>query len=140
VTGLDDGDHQFNIIFNPGVNYGQFTAHIHWIYGELAGHSIEGVSVASNGTVTMPAEEQKLTGTVEIFINDIDNSDSLVGKIWLFDSNFLTCELTSGETPYVISIEKGGLVYIDDQQISRVERPFGLNAEGDFLQAMFTPR
>jgi len=133
VTGLDDGDYQFNISF-PGGNQGQFTADIHWIYGELAGHSIEGVPVASDGTVTMPAEEQKLTGTVEIFINDTDNFDSLVGKIWLFDSNFLTCELASGETPYVISIEKGGLVYTDDQQISRVERPFGLNAEGGFLQ------
>jgi len=137
VAGLDDGDYQFNIIFNSGVNQGQFTAHVHWIDGELAGHREEDVVVedeGNNGIVDLGDDSFNLKGTVEIFINDASNSDLLVGKIWLFDSNFLTCELTSGETPYVISIEKGGLVYTDDQQISRVERPFDLNAEDDFLQ------
>jgi len=131
VTGLDDGDHCFNVLFGAGGNNGLINAHVHWIDGNSAGHR-EDVWVEPDGYVQMSSE---LAGTVEIFLNDTDvTSDFLVGKIWLFDSNFLTCELTSGETPYVISIEKGGIVYTDDQQISRVERPFNLNAEDDFLQ------
>jgi len=131
VEGLDDGDHCFKILFAAGGNNGLINAHVHWIDGESAGHR-EDVMVDPNGDVQMSSE---LTGTVEIFLNDTDVAlGFLVGKIWLFDSNFLTCELTSGETPYVISIEKGGLVYTDDQQISRVERPFNLNAEDDNLQ------
>lgn len=138
VTGLDDGDDQFNIIFNPDVNQGQFAAHVHWIDGDLAGH-IEIVGVGNeenNGIVNLDLGDESfnLTGTVEILINDTSNPDPFIGKIWLFDSNFMTCELTSGETPYVISIEKGGIIYTDNQQISRVERPFDLNAEDDHLQ------
>ena len=133
VTGMEDGDHQFEIIFSSGVNHGQFTANVNWIYGELAGDREEGVPIAPDGSIIMPAEKQKLSGTVEISINDSDNSDCLVGKIWLFDSNFLNCELTSGEIPYELSIEKGGLVYVDNQQ-NRVERSFNLNAEDDYLQ------
>ena len=135
VTGLEDGDYRFNILFNPTVNQGQFVSHVHWIDGELAGH-VETVNVeneGNNGLVNLGDENFNLRGTVEILINDTSNSDLLVGKIWLFDSNFLTCELTSGETPHIISIERGGIVYYNDQQ-SQVERSFNIDAENDYLR------
>jgi hypothetical protein len=120
------------ILFATGGNNGSLNAYIRWIDGDLAGHR-ENVSVGSDGTVTLPSD-LKLTGTVEILINDTNRApDFLVGKIWLFDSNFLTCELTSDDTLNMISIEKGGLVYYDGQQ-SRVKKSFNLGAEDDYLQ------
>lgn len=135
VTGLNDGDYQFNIIFDSGINTGQFDANVHWIDGELAGQivTIDVGDEGNNGLVYLGDESFNLKGTVEILINDTDNSDILVGKIWLFDSNFLTCELTSDESSQMISIEKGGLICYNDQQ-SWVEKSFNLDAEDDYLQ------
>ena len=130
VTGLDDDDRRFRVLFATGWNNGLINAHIHWIDGESAGKR-EDSPVTSEGYVDASVE---LKGTVEILINDTEiASDFLVGKIWLFDSNFLTCDLTSGETPHIISIEKGGIVYYNSQQ-SRVEKSFNLDAENDYLK------
>jgi len=102
VSTFDDGNNEFDFV---EVAPGGLADHVdvHYIYDDSL-DSDTTLSVAG-GTVTA---SRSLTDAVQIDVND--SFDTLIGRIWLFDSGSITYESLSSSGSYKVIAENGGVI------------------------------
>lgn len=103
VSTFDDGNNKFDFV--EVAPPGGLANHvdIHYIYDDSLDPDIT-LSVAG-GTVTA---SHSLIDAIQIDVND--SSDTLIGRIWLFDLGSITYESSSSLGSYKVVAENGGII------------------------------
>lgn len=106
VSGLgDENDNQFNFIINQGSTLADHLW-IRYLYNE---NFNELKYIISNPQTTTHA----LSDAVEICINTSTNS--IIGRIWLFDTGSITYQTLSSSGTYKVIAENGGIISSSSQ-------------------------
>ena len=107
VSGLDDGNKEFEISFdanNDPTNNVRAEAY------NLINSNSESISDPGSDTFEFSYSSISIHGSYKINLFDEDDSDTLFGRIWVFDTGSLVYELNTGQGTYHVSAENGAVI------------------------------
>lgn len=106
VSGLDDGDNTFTFREESGGLAHEIQ--IYYLYDDTSSPP----QTITGNPFDVTVSDGSFSDAVRIDIED--NTDNIIGRIWLFDTGSITYKTTSSSGVYNVIAENGGVVYGKD--------------------------